>query len=361
MLEPQIYRFEEPNLGLKGWLVVDSISQGLAFGGTRFSVDVTEDEVVELARCMSWKLAVHGTPVGGAKAGLRCDPTHPELPKFLASFGRAFQAPLRSHVLIGKDLGATNAMLDAIYRAVGVPQMHVVQARFGGQTAPNLLRELTGYQPHMTGLGIAWAVQALKGQRLDGLRVCIQGFGAVGAGAAVRLSELGARVVGVSDAFGAYFNNDGFDIEGLQDSIHAGGQLAPEGCARARREDLFDMDADILVLGAASHSVTETLAARIQTPLVVEGANFGLTGGARAALKERDVLVIPDILANSSSAAMVALQMASGNQYSASQLWLRIQESMQRAVCRSMQQAQADDTTLRQAWISSVSGPEPHS
>lgn len=354
MAEPQIYRFSDPQLDLEGWLVVDSVAQGLAFGGTRFSVDVTEEEVVELARCMSWKLAVHGRPVGGAKAGLRCDPTHPELPQFLASFGRAFREPLRNHVLIGKDLGATNWMMDTIYQAVGVPQMHVVRSQDFGQTAPNRLRELAGYQPHMTGLGIAWAVQALKGQRLDGLRVCIQGFGAVGAGAAVRLSDLGAIIVGVSDAAGAYINHQGFDVEKLLSTTRAGGVLTLKRAKCAPRESLFDVEADMFVLGASSHSVTGELAQRIQAKLVVEGANFGLTEDARSVLKERGITVIPDILANSSSAAMVAHQMASGNQYSESDLWRQIQESIQEAVRFSIEQAEVHGTTLRQAWVSSL-------
>ena len=133
-----------------------------------------------------------------------------------------------------------------------------------------------------------------------------------------------------------------------------GGVLALGGCTPVQREQLFDAEADLVVLSASSHSVDESIANRLRAPLVVEGANFGLTNQARSVLQERGVLVIPDILANSSSAAMVALQMASGNQLSPLALWDQIQDSIQSAVRWSLQSAKNQGLTLRQAWIASL-------
>ena len=149
-------------------------------------------------------------------------------------------------------------MLDAIYRAVGVPQMHVVRSRDGAQTAP-IVSETSGYHPHMTGLGIAWAVQAVKGDRLDGLRVCIQGFGAVGSGGCSSVIGLGARIVGVSDASGAYLNDQGLIWSGCCPPP-VWGVLALDGCTPVQREQLFDVEADMVVLSASSHSVDESIA-----------------------------------------------------------------------------------------------------
>jgi glutamate dehydrogenase (NAD(P)+) len=355
--EPRSYTVHIPEFDLHGWLAVDSVHQGMAFGGTRFSLDVTRSEVEELARCMSWKLAVHGSPVGGAKAGLCCDPADHRLPELLAAFAQALEEPLTSHVVIGKDLGASNEMLDTIYAALGIPQMHVAQRRAGGEGTPDRLRNLGGYQSHMTGLGIAWSIQALEGPRLDGMRVAIQGFGAVGAGAAVRLSALGAQVVAVSDIDGAVLHPYGLELSRLLAAQQAGGRLVREALGphqSLHRDSLFEVDCDLLVLGAASHSVQASHADRICAARVVEGANFGLTEDARLRLHERGVQVIPDILANSSSAAMVALQMASGNRLSDATLWSRIEDAIQSATRHSASRASAEATTLREAWIQSL-------
>jgi glutamate dehydrogenase (NAD(P)+) len=356
--QPRVYTVEEPDLGLEGWLVVDSIHGGMAFGGTRFSLDVSLEEVRDLAQCMSWKLAVHGSPIGGAKAGLRCDPADPRLPELLQAFGEALEAPLRSHVLIGKDLGATNEMLDAIYGSIGISQMHIVQSRPHGEGTPDRLRDLGGYRRHMTGLGISWAVQAHAGDSLAGQRVCIQGFGAVGAGAAVRLSALGAQIVGVSDAQGTVARSSGLGVSELLRAQGEGGRIDREALGEHRAGEcdaLFAVDADLLVLGATSHSVGAAQAEQIVAPLVVEGANFGLTEDARVLLHERGIVVIPDVLANSSSAAMVALQMATGNGLSDEALWDGIEGSIKGAVRRTMRGAGLEDCTLRKAWIRSIS------
>jgi glutamate dehydrogenase (NAD(P)+) len=210
----------------------------------------------------------------------------------------------------------------------------------------------------MTGLGIAWSIQALEGPRLDGMRVAIQGFGAVGAGAAVRLSALGAQVVAVSDVDGAVIDPSGLDLSRLLVAQQMGGRLDRailEPHQSAHRDSLFEVESDLLVLGAASHSVSATHAEGVRAPRVVEGANFGLTANARVRLHARGVQVIPDILANSSSAAMVALQMASGNRLSDAALWSRIEESIQSATRRSAIRAREEATTLREAWVQLLS------
>jgi glutamate dehydrogenase/leucine dehydrogenase len=124
----------------------------------------------------------------------------------------------------------------------------------------------------------------------------------------------------------------------------------------AERDALFAIEADLLVLGAASHSVDEAQADRICARQVVEGANFGLTDAARSRLSARRVQVIPDVLANSSSAAMVARQMFAGNGLSDGVLWGRIEEAIQEAVRGSAQEAKATGETLRQAWVRLMGG-----
>ena len=168
----------------------------------------------------------------------------------------------------------------------------------------------------------------------------------MGAGAAVRLSALGARIVGVSDVRSAAIDLNGLDVPALIDRSGSAGELSGSHA----RDTIFDLGVDLLVLGAASNSVDEVLAARLRAPLVVEGANFGLTGAARGCLHARGVQVIPDILANSSSAAMVALQMASGNRLSHDRLWDQIRSSIQEAVRSSAHGAARTGASLREEW-----------
>jgi glutamate dehydrogenase (NAD(P)+) len=253
-------------------------------------------------------------------------------------------------------MGATNAILDDLYSVVGVEQLRLIQGRCAAERPPTRLRELTGYRAHMTGLGVSWAAQALLGS-LQGARVAVQGFGAVGAGAAVRFAELGAVVTAVSDLGGATMARRALPVQGMIRDRRRG-EVDPDSLPgwthRGPAAELFGHPADVLVLGAASGSVGREQAAQIVAPVVVEGANFGLTDGAREILAARGVRVIPDIIANSSSAAMVALQLASGDGLRAPELWERIRVSIVGAVRQAHALAQRDGTTMRSAWIAHV-------
>lgn len=92
--------------GPLGWLAVDTLVGGLAFGGLRVDPGVTRRDVEDLARVMTWKLAGHGLPVGGAKGGLRASPGEPGLPEKLARFAEAAAPLLRDRVVLGRDAGA---------------------------------------------------------------------------------------------------------------------------------------------------------------------------------------------------------------------------------------------------------------
>lgn len=331
--------------GVQGWLVVDTLRDGLSFGGTRFSPTVDAAEVAELARCMTWKLHAHGLPVGGAKAGLRVAPDDPDLDRKLRVFADGLREPLMTCAVIGKDLGATNAMLDAIYAALGVPQLHLVQARRAG--CPPRLRDLPGYRRAMTGQGLAWATRALVGaDELRGARVAVQGAGVVGRGAKLRLGELGAVTVALSDVDGTTWGPDG---------------LAPDAplAHTAPRDALLAAEVDVLVLAAGSHVVDADLAAGIRAPLVVEGANFGLTPRARAVLAGRGVTVLPDILANSAAAAMTARQLAAAGGLDDDTLWAAIQTAIESRVEACAARVAARGGTLRAASLALSSDAWP--
>jgi glutamate dehydrogenase (NAD(P)+) len=288
--------------------------------------------VVALADNMSMKLAVHGSPVGGAKAGLRASPDDPRLKQFLNRFAEECRELLSSTTILGKDMGAKQWMLDEIYKSLNMPQLGVARRHCRTTKCPERLRDLDGYILNMTGKGVFWSIeQALRGA-LSGARVLIQGFGVVGSGVAWHLNQAGAKIVGVSDCNKAVLGKDGIDLDELIAANDENGLLdeerLPGSCVLAARDELLSQSADVLVLAAGSYLVDADSAARIQTPLVVEGANLALMPEARNVLHANAVRVVPDVVANSASAALVGHQIASGNTRSPQVLWAEIENNI---------------------------------
>lgn len=294
-----------------GWLALADPTAPLSFGGTRITEGVTRDEVVGLADAMHRKLAVHSVPVAGAKAGVRTSAD--EAPEALAAFADEVRELLATRVVLGKDMGATNTLIDGLYASIGLPQLAPVQVRHPG--CPDKLRDLAGYRHRMTALGVRWSAEEAYGE-LAGARVAVQGWGVVGAGSAWRLARAGARVVAASD------------LDGMCTEVDVDGALGPRV---APPEALFSVDCDLFVLAAASHTVGADAAEQIRARVVVEGSNFGLRPEAREVLSRRGIRVVPDVIASSSSAAMVCWQLATGNGLAEAELWARIEAAIRRA------------------------------
>jgi glutamate dehydrogenase (NAD(P)+) len=325
---------EDDDAGFAAYLVVDPSDRDISFGGTRIDTSVTREMVIELAENMSLKLAGHGSPVGGAKAGLRASPDDPRLPQFLRRFAEECRELLTGTTILGKDMGAKTWMLDDIYRTLEMPQLGVARKVRPTNRLPDRLHELDGYITNMTGQGVFWSIEQALGGAVRGARVLIQGFGVVGSGVAWHLARSGARIVGVSDRRKAVLDPDGIDMKALTAAKDDSGLLAedrlPDACALAARDELLAQPADVLVLAAGSYVVDGAAAASIRARVVVEGANMPLMPDARSALHARSVSVVPDVVANSASAALVGHQIASGNTLSPRALWAEIEASIKR-------------------------------
>jgi len=345
----------DSSIGLEGFLAVDSVRNNMAFGGLRIDPSVTRSMVSDLSRRMSLKLAPHGAPVGGAKAGLKGSPTDPRLHQWIEVFARRCAGELHNRTVLGKDMGATDEALGWLYRSLGVPQLFVMRESAGRRAAGTRIRELRGYRRHMTALGIAWSAGAVLGDALRGRRVLIQGFGAVGAGVAVRLSAMGAVIVGVSDRRRAIYHAAGMPCQSLLNARTPGNELDPGRCSFPHevipRDRLTSVDADLLVLAAGSYLVDATTAAGIRCPLVIEGANIGLRECAQAELHRRGVTVVPDVIANSTSAALVGHQLAAGNTLTRRAVWTRIRTAVELAVHRTLTHAEGNCISSHQAFV----------
>jgi glutamate dehydrogenase (NAD(P)+) len=283
----------EPDSGPEGWVVVDSTVAGRSTGGLRMLPDLTEAELRLLARAMTLKFGLLGLPQGGAKAGVRFDPEAPEPERLacLQRFALAIRPLLRSRWYLPlEDMGTDNATIRRVLSQVGAPLRY---------------RDLRGRRSgYWTACGVfAAACEAcrLRGWQIRGCTIAVEGFGKVGSALAEMFARAGARVIAVSTSRGALHSERGLDIRRLaQLARHSGSaivELYPDA-ERLPRERLLEVDADVLAPCARHHSVHAGNAAQVRARVIVPGANAPLTPEAESRLEARDVLCVPDFLAN---------------------------------------------------------------
>jgi len=294
----------EPSVGLRGTLVVDNVSRGPSIGGVRMAPDVSTGECLRLARAMTFKNAAADLPHGGGKSVLYGDPAMPIAQK--EQLVRAFACALEEveQYIFGPDMGTDEQCMgwvrDEIGRAVGLP------------------RELGGIpldEIGATGWGLLHAIKvACEYQQRDlaGARVAIQGFGAVGKHAARFLAEEGAILVGVADIRGTVSCADGLDVAQLLALKETGGNVIDypdgSGVTRGDAESIIDVNCDIWIPAARPDVIREDNVGRLQTAMVVSGANIPMTLEAEKILHERGVLCIPDFIANAGGVICAAME-----------------------------------------------------
>ncbi|NIM48203.1 MAG: Glu/Leu/Phe/Val dehydrogenase [Gemmatimonadales bacterium] len=286
-----------------GYRVVHNTARGPGKGGIRFDLRVTLDEVKALAAWMTWKCAVVNIPFGGAKGGVVCDPTTLSISE-LERITRRYTAALFD--LLGPesdipapDVNTNERVMAWIMDTYSMHKRHTVTAVVTGKPV-----ELGGSRGRReaTGRGCMIATkEALKhlGLPLRGTKVAVQGFGNVGATAALLLKQEGLTVVAVSDVSGAVYNPNGISVEGAVDWIREQRYLSGYPNAEAIPSDeLFTLDVDVLVPAAVENAITRKNADDIRAKIICEGANGPTTAGADRILEDKGIFVIPDILAN---------------------------------------------------------------
>ena len=335
---------EDSETGLKAALAVVR-GEGLSFGGTRFSCHSSPEEVLELALCMEAKLRPHRAEIGGAKAGFFCSPQDPRLPQLLEKAAAQWRPLLQERVVLGKDMGASDTTMAKLYAAVGLPQLGPLR----DPSAPAWLRDFPGYRQHMTGQGVCWALKEVHEGCMEGVRVAIQGAGAVGLGSAVRLLREGAQIVAISDIEHTVLLQKDLHEDELLGLVTRGRLRTKGGAVRelGPREQLFHEEADALVLAASSYSVDAPQAEGLSAGCVVEGSNFGLTPGAREVVALRGLTVVPDVMASSASAAMVAHQLFARGRAAPAELWANIEACIRREVRQGLKHWRECGESLR--------------
>jgi len=306
----KIIHIYEPSLQLKGILVVDNVAAGPSIGGLRMASNVTTEECFRLARAMTLKNAAAGLPHGGGKSVLVGDPGMPEEQK--EALIRAFACALRNteEYIVGPDMGTNETCMawvhDEIGRAVGLP------------------RELGGIpldEIGATGWGLFHAAEAAMDFcdfQLEGARVIVQGFGAVGKHAARFLTEKGAVLVGASDSQSAIINQTGLNVNELIKYKTETGKLTdfPQG-KNAERDAIMKEECEIWIPAARPDVIHQGNVAQLNTKLVLQGANIAFTEGAEDYLHNKGVVVVPDFIANAGGVICAAMEYQGSTQNAA--------------------------------------------
>ncbi len=328
--------WQDSETSARGWLVISSLRGGAAGGGTRMRAGANPREVGYLAKTMELKFALAGPPIGGAKSAIDFDPRDPGKAGVLERWFAAIAPHLRERYGTGGDLNVDEVVeVIPMIQSLGIahPQAGIVRGHFQlddhafARVIANLDRGveapvhqavgIAGIERSVadliTGYGVARSVIEYYdriGRKLDGARVTLEGFGNVGAAAALYLAREGALLVGVTDAEKGLFPGEGLDAAGVESLIRSGpDRLLPDDdrCVRGDgREQLFDTPADIFVCAAASGTLTDERLER----LVAAGVKV-MSCGANQPFRERQLgstrvhriadarfALIPDFLAN---------------------------------------------------------------
>ena len=289
----------------EGYRVVHNTILGPSKGGIRYDMHVNLDEVKALAAWMTWKCAVVDIPYGGAKGGIICDPS-------TMSPGE-IERLTRAYTLAMKDVFGPDRDIPAPDMGTGPKEMAWLMDEFSKTTGMTSPAVVTGKPLVMggslgrveaTGRGVMVSAIAAMGKLgMDPAEssAAVQGFGNVGSWAAKLLSEKGLKIKGISDVSGAYWNENGINIDEAiaYKNAHSGRLDGFTGAVKMDPDELLISPVDVLVPAAIEDVITEHNAHDIKAKLIVEGANGPTAASADPIIRDKKIMVVPDILANS--------------------------------------------------------------
>ncbi|MFC8560317.1 Glu/Leu/Phe/Val family dehydrogenase [Peribacillus frigoritolerans] len=315
MLKPYIVvEWNDTETDAKGWLVVHNFVKGYTGGGTRMHPTVTREEVERLAEAMAYKyVACESETTGGCKAGIAYDYKAPDAYAVLRRFLIAMMPYIGIGVSLGSDLGTKYEDVLKIFNEFGID----IPLTKSMKQNPNVLQGIKDFDELLTtkidglflndvvtGYGVAfsadeaWKFKNGKG----GARVVIQGFGCVGASCALKMFQLGYKVVGISDAALLVTCDEGLDVQKLIDHKNMYGEMdkaffEPHYDVRPNTEWL-DIDCDILIPSALEDVIHISNAKSVKASLIVEAANIPLSPEGDEIIRQRGIDVVNDFVAN---------------------------------------------------------------
>ena len=288
----------------EGYRVQHNTSRGPGKGGVRFHQDVTLSEVMALSAWMTIKNSAVNVPYGGAKGGIRVDPKTLSQGE-LMRMTRRYTSEIGLIIGPDKDIPAPDVntneqtmawMMDTYSMNEGRTATGVVTGKpisLGGSLGR---REATGRGVFVVGSEAA----AKRGLNINGAKIAVQGFGNVGGIAARLFAEAGAKVVAVQDHGGTIFHSNGLDVNKLLAHVAAKGSVAGfEGIEAVLPDhEFWAVNCDIMIPAALEQQITTKNADQIKAKIILEGANGPTTPEADDILRDKGVLVVPDVIAN---------------------------------------------------------------
>lgn len=308
-VEVPLQKDDGTKLFIHGYRMQHNSWRGPYKGGLRFHPQVSEDEAKALSFWMTLKTAIIDVPFGGGKGGLAVDP-HALSKTELEQLTRAFTRQIAEHIGPDKDVPAPDVNADGQIMAWIADEYGDAAVVTGKKIEDGGSEGRT----EATGLGGVYALLAyLQANNIDpkNLRVAIQGFGNVGIYTAQFMVEQGMKVVAISDSRNTIVLDAGFtDIHALVAAKKTEGSLAKAaiklglGCKTLASDEVFSLDVDVLVPAALEAAITKNNAGDVKASIVVEMANGPLTTEADKILATKNIVVIPDVLANAGGVAV---------------------------------------------------------
>lgn len=307
-------------------------------GGVRFHPDVTEDEVKALSIWMSLKAGIVDLPYGGGKGGIICEPREMSF-RELERLSRGYVRSISQIVGPTKDIPAPDVFTNSQIMAWMLDEYSRIREfdSPGFITGKPLVLGGSHGRESATAKGVALMIReaALKKNiKLEGSRVVVQGFGNAGSYLSKFMYDAGAKIIGISDAYGALYDEDGLDIDYLLDRRDSFGTVTNLFKNTITNKELLELDCDILVPAAIENQITAANANNIKASIVVEAANGPTTIEATKILTERGVLLVPDVLASSGGVTVSYFEWVQNNQgyyWTEEEVWEKLEEVMVKA------------------------------
>ncbi|RNB81601.1 Glu/Leu/Phe/Val dehydrogenase [Brevibacillus fluminis] len=319
-------------------------------GGIRFHPEVSEDEVKALSIWMSLKAGIVDLPYGGGKGGIICDPREMSF-RELERLSRGYVRAVSQIVGPTKDIPAPDVFTNSQIMAWMMDEYSRIREfdSPGFITGKPIALGGSHGRETATAKGVTICIrEALKRRNIDlkNARVVVQGFGNAGSYLSKFLHDAGAKVVGISDAYGALHDPNGLDIDYLLDRRDSFGTVTKLFTNTITNKELLELDCDILVPAAIENQITAENAHNIKASIVCEAANGPTTLEATKILTERGILLVPDVLASAGGVTVSYFEWVQNNQ---GYYWTEeeVEEKLEKVMVKSFENVYSLSQTRR--------------
>ncbi len=340
-----------------GYRVQHNQTLGPCKGGIRYHHQVDFGEVAALAMNMTWKCGLAELPFGGAKGGVAVDPytlSQTELERLTRRYTAEILPLIGPNKDIpAPDLGTNPQIMSWMMDTYSITQGYTVPSVVTGK--PVILGGSLGRE-EATGYGVAYVTEDAVKKLLKYVEspcAVIQGFGNVGSHTALKLNDMGIKVVAVSDDTGGIYNPKGLEVKKLVGIVRGKGKPGDyRNGDNVTNEELLKLECDILIPAALGRVITKENAPNLKCKIVVEGANGPTTADGDDILGDRNIPVIPDILANAGGLIVSYFEWVQGLQeyfWSGDAIFDDLKKRMKTAFVKVAEHAERDKTPMRLA------------